>query len=161
MAKTADEFLNKEGWKIRIEGRNSISLSQPWSWFKDSPHHRLYIPYLCPHLEACQVVREALRWVWLRGGKKITEDEFVTNHAKFAACAHTKQEQGGGGNPEELTHAIIDVIASEKSHDWNVTLEKCHKVVLMKRKTDAFRMMDLSRPSLKLQTSCKTGQPVS
>ena len=79
----------------------------------------------------------------------MTKDEFVTNHAKFAACAHTKQEHGGGGNPAELTHAIIDVIASDKSHDGNVTLEEYRKVVKMlnldeKKTDDAFRMMDPS-----------------
>ena len=59
--------------------------------------------------------------------------------------------EGGGGNPAELSHAIIDIIASDKSHDGNVTLEEYRKVVKMlnldEQKTDdAFRRMD---PSIK------------
>ena len=48
-----------------------------------------------------------------------------------------------------MSHAIIDVIASDKSHDGNVTLEEYRKVVKMlnldEQKTDdAFRRMDPS-----------------
>ena len=155
MAKTADEFLSSEGWKKRIEGMfDRIDVNKNGSISKEevlSIYHKLKAEYNdSPHLEACRKLLEKhCDESGLGDGKKITKDEFVSNHAKFAACAHAKLEEGGGGNSAELSHAIIDVIASDKSHDGNVTLEEYRKVVKMlnldEQKTDdAFRRMDPS-----------------
>ena len=122
----------------RIEGMfDRIDVSKNGSISKEevlSIYHKLKAEYNdSPHLEACRKLLEKhCDESGLDDGKKITKDEFVSNHTKFAACAYAKLEEGGGGNPAELSHAIfIDVIASDKSHDGNVTLEECRKVVKM------------------------------